>query len=95
MYRWTYNKALSFIKSKTEKKEKFPNIKIIRSNVVNAELYTATNLSWVLNYDYDLRDEAVRDLISNYKTNIAKGNKFDIKFKSKRNTDASISVLAC
>jgi hypothetical protein len=39
---------------------------------------------WTLDVAYDIGDEAVNDVLKAYKSNLAKGVKFDIKFRSKK-----------
>lgn len=51
----------------------------------------------MLDFDYDLRDEALRDLLKNYKSNLAKKSQFEIKYRSlkrERTKGASVSVLS-
>ena len=48
-------------------------------------------------YDYDLRDEALRDLLKNIKSNEAKEKSYEMKYKSKKlenKKNESISVLS-
>ena len=90
VYRWIYNKGLDFINKLTDEKL---SIKMLRDNILNKDLYINEN-QWVLKYDYDFKDEALRELLGNYKTNLAKGGKFKLKFKSRKDDIASISVLS-
>jgi putative transposase len=65
-----------------------------RKNIINNENFIKEN-QWMLAYEYDLRDEAVRDFKKNLSSNYAKGKFFQIKFKSKKiKTTESISVLS-
>jgi IS605 OrfB family transposase len=87
--RWIYNKCLASFKEGNE------TITELRDKVINNKNFKDEN-TWMLDYHYDLRDEALRDLLKNIKSNKSKGVKFDIKFKSKKsmkyNTE-SLSVL--
>ena len=89
--RFIYNKCLyEFKKSKNQ------NIKYLREKVINNSNYVKEN-KWMLDYHYDLRDEALRDLLKNIKSNEAKGIKFEISFKKRKDEyikGASISILA-
>lgn len=94
--RWIYNRCLYEIKVNKVK----PVQKTLRNLVINNKNFQTEN-TWMLNYEYDLRDEALRDLLHNYKTNFAKlkSNKqkkkavFNIQYKRKKDEQESISVL--
>lgn len=85
--RWIYNKALDYINNK----EYIPNLKELRLNIVNNINYREEN-KWMLDISYDIRDEAVRDLLSNIEKNLIRGNRFNMKFKTKRG-EQSINIL--
>lgn len=89
--RFIYNKCLDEINKSGNK-----NLKYLREKCINNKNYTTEN-TWMLNYHYDLRDEALRDLLKNIKSNEAKEKKFKMKFKSRKDEyvkGASISVLS-
>lgn len=86
--RWIYNKCLECIKNGTCK----PALKELRENVINNKNFQKEN-SWMLNYEYDLRDEALRDFLKNIKSNFSKGRSFNMKFLNKK-TSQSLSVLS-
>ncbi|NBU33979.1 hypothetical protein EB077_01455 [bacterium] len=68
----------------------------MRDKVINNKNFIIEN-TWMNEYDYDLRDEALRDLLHNIKTNMEKGDKFEIKYKTKKMEkvkNESLSVLA-
>jgi transposase len=92
--RFIYNKCLDFIKKNNslapKEKEKI-TIKLLRSKFVNESVYETEN-QWLLDVPYDVRDEAVRDLLNNYNSNFKKGVPFDIKFKHKKGKQ-SLNVL--
>jgi transposase len=48
----------------------------------------------MLDIPYDVRDEALQDLLKNYASNFEKGGQFDIKFKSRKDPSQSINVLS-
>ena len=86
-FRWTYNQALAHLNANGIKDNL--NLKTLRAAVVNNETYAGTERAWVLQTPYDVRDEAVRDLIKAYTTNFAKKKKqpdmkFWMRFKSKK-----------
>lgn len=87
--RWVYNKCLSAVKEGMK-----PTLIDLRNKIINNDNFTTEN-TWMLEYEYDLRDEALRDFIKNIKSNEAKGDKFTLKFKSKKFiSKQSISVLS-
>jgi len=91
--RWIYNRCLHMINTGKAKK----NMKDLREKVIKNENYKTEN-TWMLdNSDFDLRDEAMRDLLKNIKSNNEKsktqGCKFKMKFKCKKDKNDSISVL--
>jgi putative transposase len=64
-------------------------LKTLRAAVVNNEVYAHTDKAWVLDTPYDVRDEAIRDLVKAYASNFAKKEKqtdlkFQLRFKSKK-----------
>lgn len=95
--RWIYNKGVHYIKNINPD----ASIDELRDQIV-ADSNFQTENKWMIsenealgnrkNSGFDLRDEAIRDLIHNIKTNKAKGKKFDLKYKSKKDNQ-SISVL--
>lgn len=87
--RFIYNKCLSLI---NQDFSLIKNTKELRRLVVNNDNYTTEN-TWMLDYNYDLRDEALRDLLKNFKSNLAKGDKFKVSYLSKKQNNTSISVL--
>lgn len=88
-FRWTYNKCLEGIKNGMAK-----NKKELRAKYLNSINFKDNEeLKWVLETPYDVRDEAMRDLLKAYKSNFAsKREKFDIKFKSKKMRTQSIVI---
>jgi transposase len=87
--RWVYNKCLSVVENGTK-----ATLSELRKKVINNDNFKTEN-TWMLEYEYDLRDEAVRDFIKNMNSNKAKEKKFKLQYKSKKNqSKQSISVLS-
>jgi IS605 OrfB family transposase len=92
--RWVYNKCLKHHIENQEKGIK-TTIKGLRENIINNVNFQTEN-TWMLQYSYDLRDEAVRDFMKNISSNIAKGGKFKLNFRSLKQqklNGCSLSVL--
>lgn len=94
--RFIYNKCLSYINDEVNKKQRKINdildIKTLRLKFINNPNYVKEN-KWMLDIPYSVRDEALRDLLKNYKSNFAKKVHFQIRYK-KRKLCNSISVLS-
>ena len=87
--RWVYNRCLAAVNNGVK-----PTLSELRSKVINNENFQKEN-TWMLEYDYDLRDEALRDFLKNKTSNEAKGKDFTLRFKSKKIiSKQSISVLS-
>jgi len=90
--RFVYNKCVNLYKSNPEMNQQDYR------NAVVKEINYATENTWMNDYEFDLRDEAMRDFCKNLKSNQAKGGQFEMKFQSKKTevtkTGTSISVLA-
>jgi hypothetical protein len=76
--RWTYNQCLARVNEGAKKTKK-----ALRALCLNAE---AKLEDWVCETPYDVRDEAMNDLLKAFKTCFSKGDKFKMKFRSKRDT---------
>lgn len=90
LQRWIYNQCLEQMT-----KNKITTIKELRKKVINNCNFKTKN-QWVKNFHYDLRDEALRDLLKNRDSNLAKGNLFKLQFKSRKDNytkKVSLSVL--
>lgn len=73
-----------------------PNVTMqqLRTAIVGNPNYTTSD-TWVLEYPFDVRDEAMRDFWKNVVSNREKGGTFTMKFKRKKaHTKQSVSVLA-
>jgi putative transposase len=85
--RWTYNRCVTAVKEGEPRNKKCLRAKCV--NNVNFE----TEFTWVKEVPYDIRDEAMNDLLKAYKCNFgAKRKKFDIRLKSKKSTSDSIVI---
>jgi putative transposase len=89
--RWTYNRCLVAVEKEGIARTK----KALRAQCLNAANFNNTELKWVLETPYDIRDEAMNDLLKSYSTNFAaKRTKFKIKFRSKKDRQQSIAILS-
>lgn len=92
--RWIYNKCLYYYNNTVKNENRKPKLQELRDKFVKNQNYKTDN-TWMLEYDFDLRDEALRDLVKNIKSNEAKEKPFKLKYKSKKEmTTESISVLS-
>jgi transposase len=91
--RFIYNSCLYYIKQEYIKnKSNVLSQKLLRDKFINNKNYEKEN-KWMLGIPYDIRDESLRDLLKNYKSNFAKGEVFSINYKSKKCYTESLSVL--
>lgn len=88
--RWTYNTALHAI---NEKKVSWA-LSDLRALCVNKENLEDSPNSWALDVPYDVRDEAIRDLVKALKINKNKEEKFEMKFRSRKAPQESIVIHA-
>ena len=89
--RWTYNRCLIAVEKEGIKRGK----KDLRALCLNAKNFNDTKLKWVLETPYDIRNEAMNDLLKGYSSNFAaKRKKFKIKFRSKKDSQQSITILS-
>jgi hypothetical protein len=89
--RWIY-KCLDAIKNLNKKKTK----KVLKAHCLNKEAFDRDFMKifkWALDVPYEVRDEVMNDVLKAYKSNLAKGVKFDIKFRSKKDRQQSVTVL--
>ena len=88
--RWTYNRVVDAIRNKRCKANKTE----LRARVLNRRCLLETPLEWVLETPYDVRDEAMADVLKAIKANVAaKRTKFHLKFRSRKDNQQSIVVL--
>src|SRR5205814_3181486 len=89
--RWTYNRCLTAVEKESIKRKK----KDLCALCLNAKNFNDTKLKWVLETPYDIRDEAMNDLLKGYSSNFAANRKkFNMKFRSKKDSQQSITVLS-
>ena len=81
--RWTYNRCLTAVEKEGIKRKK----KDLRALCLNAKNFNDTKLKWVLETPYDIRDEAMNDLLKGYSSNFAANcKKFNMKFHFKKDS---------
>lgn len=95
--RWTYNKCLEWVKSDESKANKL-NKKILREKFVNQNS-THEKPDYVKEVPYDIRDEAMADLIKNVVSNCAKVKRktierFNLRYRSIKYSVQSVNVRA-
>ena len=83
--RWTYNECLANTNKGVAKTKKS-----LRAKCLNED---ASLPEWVYETPYDVRDEAMNDLLKAFVTCFAKDEKFQMKFRSKRDKTQSITIL--
>jgi len=93
--RWTYNQCVAAIKNK----ECAATQKALRSKYINEINFNTPKTMWVTEVPYDIRDEAMRDVLKAIDSNRAKQKKtsnyhFELHFRSrKKNLSESITIL--
>lgn len=88
--RWTYNKCLYGITKGNIKRTK----KDLRENFLNAVAFSTTpELKWVLETPYDIRNQAMDDLLKAYNSTFSSGVKgFTMRYRSKKDRQQSITI---
>ena len=87
--RWTYNECVRLVcREKTAKN----NLKELRAAVVNLDSPAVSANEWLKDVPYDVRDEGVRDFIKAVEINKMKGERFEMKFRSKKDPSDTIVV---
>jgi hypothetical protein len=86
--RWTYNQCLNKINKKESKITK----KDLRSLCLNKDLKLFKDNLWLKDILYDVKDKGMIDLIKAFDNNFEKGEKFKIKFRSKKDKQQSIVI---
>jgi Helix-turn-helix domain len=87
--RWTYNRCLAAVEKEGVRRSK----KDLRARCLNAGNFEHDpKLKWVLETPYDVRDEAMNDLLKGYASNFAKGSPFKMKFRSLKDRQQSIVI---
>lgn len=86
--RWTYNQCLEAVNSKLAKRTK----KDLRDYCINSSTLKERGFDWVMEVPYDIRDQAMNDLLKAYKTCFSKGEQFRMRFRSKKNSQQSIVI---
>jgi transposase len=83
--RWTYNQCVKHI----SESETYPTRKFLRSLFVNKKSDTIKANPWLLEVAYDIRDDAIKDVLTALKGNSTKMkggqiDKFQMQFRSKK-----------
>lgn len=88
--RWTYNNVVSSIRDRSCAANK----KMLRSLWLNKEPLQKKGYDWALETPYDVRDEAMADVLKAIKSNRAlKRTKFHLKFRSRKDKQESFCIL--
>ena len=89
--RWTYNRALDAVKHGCSLKKRE-----LRELCVNNELWETQN-GWVAQTPYDVRDEAMNDVIKAYKSSFAlhkdSGTSFEVRYRSRKKSRQESIVM--
>ena len=84
--RWTYNQCLSGVNEDNIKKGK----KDLRNHCLKSTSEIIKGNPWTSDTPYDIRDEAMCDLLKAYKTCFSVGDKFKMRYKSRKDKKDSI-----
>ena len=97
--RWTYNRCLDEGKRRGIKRQLTQQRSALRAACLNRDAFEGKeDLKWVLDTPYDVRDEAMNDLLKAYQTNFAKLGKnpehtFEVRFRSKKRSTQEAIVI--
>jgi len=86
--RWTYNQCLNGVNKKNIGKSKSE----LRNYCLKSTSEIIKNNAWTSNTPYDIRDEAMCDLLKAFKTCFSVGEKFKMKYKRKKDNTDSIVI---
>ena len=90
--RWIYNRCLHEYKKKGGAR----TAKALRAKVVNDTNYKGEDNQWVLDTPYEIRDQAMKDLLIAFsngrKFKKRTGKKFEIHYRSKKKPSESIAI---
>ena len=87
--RWTYNQAVTKLRTKACK----PSMKSLRASVLNASALENIDCQWALDTPYDVRDEAMKDVLKAIRANVAaKRERFYLKFRSRKAPQQSVVI---
>jgi putative transposase len=84
--RFTYNQCVAGVRYGIAK----PELGELRSWCVNRYSPALAEWPWLAETPYDVRDEAVRDFVKAYWTNVKKGGPFEMHFRTRRDKQQSI-----
>jgi putative transposase len=86
--RWTYNQCLNGVNKENITKSK----KELRNYCLKSTSEIIKKNEWTSNTPYDIRDEAMCDLLKAFKTCFSVGEKFKMKYKRKKDNTDSIVI---
>jgi len=92
--RWTYNRCVRYIRDNETK----PTKKLLRSLFVNNDSDAVKDNPWLLEVGYDIRDDAIKDVLTGLKGNFTKvkeglQEKFEMRFRSKKKMKSEVFYL--
>jgi len=86
--RVTYNRCVDALKARRVK----PTLKTLRADALNADSPALAAMPWLAETPYDVRDDALRDLLKARKTLRKLGKPFDLKFRNKKDKLQTITL---
>lgn len=86
--RWTYNECLKVLNNKSVAWSK----KALRDHCLNKQGLEDKGLAWVLETPYDVRNQAMEDLLKAFAACFAKGERFQVKPRSKKDPQQSVVI---
>lgn len=87
--RWVWNKCLDLIYNHGAGRNQG---ELRRLCIHNSNFIGNTDLEWMLEIPYEIRDEAMRDLLKAFKSCSAKGDRFTIKYRRKKDKKQNIVI---
>src|SRR5690606_14294157 len=96
---WAYNRCMDKAKGRGDKRQLTRQRTVLRAACLKPDAYGGKeDLKWVLDTPYDVRDEAMNDLLKAYQTNCAKLGKnpehtFEVRFRSKKKSTQEAIVI--
>lgn len=91
---WTYNRCVDMFRSGQLLGTEQSWAKTLRAYCVNADAPMLADKPWVLDTPCRVREAAMLDLVQGLKQNLAKGGAFEMKYRSRKDRQRSITILA-
>ena len=88
--RVTYNRCVDALKTRRVK----PTLKTFRADALNSDSPALAAMPWLAETPYDVRDDAMRDLLKARKVLRKLGKPFEFKFRSKKDKLQTITIHA-